>query len=107
MKIDKKNQRIINYGQALKEAMDGAMKLDKKVLTFGLGVGKTSNVWKTTEGLIKNYGKKRVFDTPSSESAVTAMASGMSIDGLRPVLIHQRFDFMLYSICCRHLYFCK
>ena len=42
--------------------------------------------------------KKRVFDTPSSESALTAMAAGMSLDGLRPVLIHQRFDFMIYSL---------
>ena len=50
-------------------------------------------------GLKKNLEKKdRVFDTPSSESALTAMGAGMGLAGLRPLLIHQRFDFMIYSL---------
>ena len=65
---------------------------------FGLGVGNTSNIYGSTKGLKEKYGSHRIFDTPSSESALTAMAAGMSLDGLRPVLIHQRFDFMIYSL---------
>ena len=48
--------------------------------------------------LKKSFGSKRVFDTPAAESALTAMGAGMSLAGLRPLLIHQRFDFMIYSL---------
>ena len=88
----------ITFGEALHQAMFQAMKLDKDVLTYGLGVGKTSNIFGTTTDLIKNFGKNRVFDTPSAESALTAMATGMSLIGSRPVLVHQRLDFMVYSM---------
>ena len=64
----------ISFGEALHQAMSQAMKLDKNVLTYGLGVGKTSNIFGTTKDLIKKFGKNRVFDTPSAESALTAMA---------------------------------
>ncbi len=93
MKLNK-----ITFGEALHQAMSQAMKLDKDVLTYGLGVGKTSNIFGTTKDLIKKFGKNRVFDTPSAESALTAMATGMSLIGARPVLIHQRLDFMIYSM---------
>ena len=86
-----------SFIEATKDALDLSMKLDKDVLIFGLGVGNSSNIYGSTKGLKEKYGKKRIFDTPSSESALTAMAAGMSLDGLRPVLIHQRFDFMIYS----------
>ncbi len=87
-----------NFITSIKDGIDLSMKLDKNVVVFGLGVGTSSNIYGSTAGLIDKYGKKRVFDTPSSESALTAMAAGMSIDGLRPILIHQRFDFMIYSL---------
>ena len=87
-----------NFITSIKDGIDLSMKLDKNVVVFGLGVGTSSNIYGSTAGLIKKYGKKRVFDTPSSESALTAMAAGMSLDGLRPILIHQRFDFMIYSL---------
>jgi len=88
----------INFIDATKDGLELSMKLDKKVHIFGLGVGNTSNIYGSTSGLKEKYGNSRVFDTPSSESALTAMAAGMSLDGLRPVLIHQRFDFMIYSL---------
>ena len=91
-------KKNINFGDAIHQGLTQAMKLDKKVVVYGLGIGKTSNVYGTTSGLVNKFGKKRVFDTPSSESALTAMATGMAITGLRPILIHQRFDFMLYSM---------
>ena len=75
-----------------------AMQLDKKVIVYGLGVGTSSNIYGSTKGLKEKFGKERVFDTPASESALTAMGAGMSLSGLRPLLIHQRFDFMIYSL---------
>tara|TARA_A100001011_G_C14165999_1_gene780333 strand:- start:90 stop:1061 length:972 start_codon:yes stop_codon:yes gene_type:complete len=90
--------RNLLFIDAIREATAQSMKLDKKVIIYGLGVGKTSNIYGSTKNLTKDFGKKRVFDTPSSESALTAMALGMSLTGVRPVLVHQRFDFMLYSM---------
>ena len=88
----------ISYSMAIKEAMFAAMKLDKNVVTYGLGVGHSSNIFGTTKGLKEKFGKNRVFDAPASESALTAMGAGMALAGLRPLLIHQRFDFMIYSL---------
>ena len=88
----------INYSTAIKDAMYMAMKLDKNVVIYGLGVGHSGNIYGTTKGLKEKFGKKRVFDTPASESALTAMGAGMALAGLRPLLIHQRFDFMIYSL---------
>ena len=93
----KKNNKI-KFSTAIKQAMFDAMKLDKKVIIYGLGVGTAGNIYGTTSGFKEKFGKNRVFDTPASESALTAMGSGMALSGLRPLLIHQRFDFMIYSL---------
>ncbi len=89
---------ITSFNKAIKEAHLQAMNLSKDVIVYGLGVGNTSNIYGTTEGLQEKFGKNRVFDGPAAESALTAMSCGMSISGLRPILIHQRFDFMIYSL---------
>lgn len=90
--------RKISFSDAIKEGISQSMAKDKNVVVYGLGVGNSSNIYGTTEGLKKKYGNKRVFDTPSAESSLTAMATGMSLAGMRPLLIHQRFDFMIYSM---------
>ena len=92
-----KNKKI-NFSTAIKQAMFDSMKLDKKVIIYGLGVGTSSNIYGTTKGLKEKFGKNRVFDAPASESALTAMGTGMALAGTRPILIHQRFDFMIYSL---------
>ena len=93
----KKNIKI-NFSTAIKQAMFSAMKLDKNVFIYGLGVGTSGNIYGTTKGFKEEFGEKRIFDAPAAESALTAMGTGMGIAGLRPVLIHQRFDFMIYSL---------
>jgi pyruvate dehydrogenase E1 component beta subunit len=92
-----KNKKI-NFSTAIKQAMFDSMKLDKKVIIYGLGVGTSGNIYGTTKGLKEKFGKNRVFDAPASESALTAMGTGMALAGTRPILIHQRFDFMIYSL---------
>ena len=87
-----------NFNNAIKQAMFSAMKLDKNVFIYGLGVGTSGNIYGTTKGFKEKFGEKRIFDAPAAESALTAMGTGMGIAGLRPVLIHQRFDFMIYSL---------
>ena len=90
-------KKYITFSQSINEALHQAMSINKNVFVFGQGVDKTGHVFHTTEGLLKKFGKKRIFDTPNSEQAETLFAAGAAINGLRPVLIHHRVDFMAYS----------
>lgn len=74
------------------------MELNENVFVCGIGVDGKSGVFGTTTGLVEQFGPSRVFDTPISEQALTAMAGGAANAGLRPVLAHQRLEFMLYSV---------
>ena len=91
-------QRTITYSEAVNEALRQAMGLDHNVFVFGLGVDTPPGVFKTTIGLKDEFSGKRVFDTPASESSMTGVALGAGLAGMRPVLVHQRLDFMLYSM---------
>lgn len=88
----------MNFGQALNAATRQAMDLDPKVFIYGIGVDSPVGIFGSTKGLIDRFGPERVFDTPDSEQALTAMAAGAANSGLRPILVHQRLDFMVYTM---------
>lgn len=88
----------LTFGQAINAATRQAMELDPNVFLYGLGVDSKVGIFGSTVGLADQFGKKRVFDTPVSEQALTAMAAGAATTGLRPVLVHQRLDFMVYTM---------
>ena len=89
--------RNLTFGEAIYEAQYQALSLDKSVFIFGQGVDKSGEIFGTTKGLKKKFGPKRVFDTPNSEMAATALAGGAANAGLRPILVHMRVDFMAYT----------
>ena len=95
MKI--KKNRVLTFAESINEAMIQAMQIDKNVFVFGQGVDKTALVFKTTNNILKKFGKKRIFDTPNVEQAETSLAAGAANAGLRPILIHHRVDFMAYT----------
>ena len=90
--------RTVTGSEALKEAIDYCMDNDDSGMVFGLGVPDPKGIFGTTTGLIEKYGSMRIFDIPLSEHALTGIAIGCSITGMRPILIHQRLDFSLVSI---------
>jgi pyruvate dehydrogenase E1 component beta subunit len=55
-------------------------------------------VGNTCEGLLKKFGERRVIDTPISENAVNGIAVGAAVNGMRPVVVHPRIDFMVYGL---------
>ena len=71
---------------------------DKKVVLMGLGVTDPKGIFGTTKDLEKKFGSSRVIETPTSENAITGIALGAAIKGLRPVLTHQRVEFALLSM---------
>jgi pyruvate dehydrogenase E1 component beta subunit len=74
------------------------MQLNERVVVMGQLVDYEPGVFGTTTGLVDQFGPHRVRDFPVSESAMTAAAIGAAAAGLRPVLVHHRLDFMLYSM---------
>jgi pyruvate dehydrogenase E1 component beta subunit len=74
------------------------MEADRSVFVIGQGVNSPWYVGNTCQGLLKRFGVKRVIDTPVSENAMTGVAVGAAIAGMRPVVVHPRVDFMLYAM---------
>ncbi|WDL98653.1 alpha-ketoacid dehydrogenase subunit beta [Alicyclobacillus sp. ALC3] len=84
--------------QAITQAMDVALGADERVLVFGEDVGKNGGVFRATEGLQKKYGVDRVFDTPLAESGICGLATGLSMQGFRPIAEIQFFGFMFEAM---------
>lgn len=91
----KKNARMITYAEAVNEAFSQLMAVNNNIFIMGQGVDDPLGMFGTTLGLQEKYGKKRVFDTPLSENALTGIAVGAALAGMRPVYIHNRPDFLL------------
>lgn len=88
----------INYATAIREATDQCLTNDRSVYLMGLGVPDPKGVFGTTIDLHKIHGAERVMDMPVSENAMTGVAIGSAIVGMRPIMTHQRVDFMLLSL---------
>lgn len=89
--------RKLTYARAILEATDQCLAKDESVYIMGLGVTDPKGVFGTTLGLEKKYGK-RVLDMPVAENGMTGIAIGSSLVGMRPILTHQRVDFMILSL---------
>ncbi|MBI3611411.1 MAG: alpha-ketoacid dehydrogenase subunit beta [Nitrospirae bacterium] len=90
--------RTISYVEAVREATDQEMERDASVILFGLDVDDPKAIQGTTRGLAQKYGPERVFGTPLSEDAMTGVAIGMSLAGLRPIHVHIRMDFLMLAM---------
>lgn len=89
---------VITYADALRQGLEQAMELSERVFVVGQLVDYAPGVFGSTTGLAERFGAKRVRDFPVSESAMTALGIGAAVAGMRPVLVHHRLDFMLYSM---------
>jgi len=89
--------RKITYCDALREAVMQEMERDPRVFVYGIGITDHRAVLGTTSGLLEKFGKERCFDTPVSEDAMTGFGLGAAINGLRPINIHFRVDFIMLA----------
>lgn len=90
--------RSLKFHEAILEATDQCMAKDSHVYVMGLGCTDPKGIFGTTLGLEKKYGPERVLDMPTSENGMTGVAIGSAILGMRPILTHQRVDFMILSL---------
>lgn len=91
------SERQRSYTEALREALSLALELDENVLVLGQGVNDPVGMFGVTNGLSKKFGAERVRDTPLSEEGMTGICAGAAMEGMRPVYLHNRPDFLLLS----------
>lgn len=89
--------RELKYWEALSEGLVQAMQEDESIFCMGVGVDDPKGIFGTTLAAFCRFGNKRVFDIPLSENALTGVAIGASLYGMRPVMVHARNDFMLVA----------
>ena len=90
--------RKISFCEAINEAMRQEMERDPNVFVYGIGVSDHKRIFGTTIGLLEQFGPQRCFDTPLCEDTMTGFGLGTAINGLRPIHIHIRIDFLLLAM---------
>jgi acetoin:2,6-dichlorophenolindophenol oxidoreductase subunit beta len=90
--------RELKYADAIREAFAVCLEKDPQVFLMGLGVPDPKGFFGTTLGLAQRFGSERVMDMPCAENAMTGVVIGAAVNGMRPVLNHQRLDFALLSM---------
>jgi len=90
--------RTITHAEAVREALVQALEMDSRVFVMGQGVDDPSGMFGTTKGLQERFGAERVFDTPLAETALTGIAVGAALGGMRPVYFHNRPDFLTLAM---------
>jgi acetoin:2,6-dichlorophenolindophenol oxidoreductase subunit beta len=88
---------LISYRDAVAEGLAREMRQDPTVVCLGEDIGAAGGVFKTTVGLLAEFGPARVRDTPISEQAIVGMAMGAAMTGIRPVAEIMFSDFLA---CC-------
>ena len=88
----------ISIVQAVQQALQNEMALDPTVVVYGEDVGVEGGVFRATEGLQKEFGQSRAFDTPLAESAIVGTAVGMAINGMKPVVEIQFMGFIYPAV---------
>jgi pyruvate/2-oxoglutarate/acetoin dehydrogenase E1 component len=89
---------VMTYREALNVALREEMTRDPRVFVIGEEVGLYEGAYKVTQGLLKDFGPKRVVDTPIAESGFTGVGIGAAMTGLRPVVEMMTFNFALLAL---------
>jgi pyruvate dehydrogenase E1 component beta subunit len=84
--------------EALREAMAVEMRADKDVFLMGEEVGQYQGAYKISQGLLDEFGPKRVIDMPITEHGFTGMAVGAAMNGLKPIVEFMTFNFSMQAI---------
>ena len=92
------NTNLISMRQALRDAMAEEMRKNNSIFLIGEEVGEYQGAYKVTQGLLEEFGSKRILDTPISEHGFTGLAIGSAFKGLRPIVEFMTFNFSMQAI---------
>ena len=84
--------------EALRDAMAEEMRKDERVFVMGEEVAEYQGAYKVTQGLLQEFGAKRVIDTPITEYGFAGLGSGAAMGGLRPIVEFMTFNFAMQAI---------
>jgi len=90
-------ERIVEFRDALREAMCEEMRLDQRVFLLGEEVAQYNGAYKVSKGMLEEFGPRRVIDTPISESGFCGMSIGAAMRGLRPIVEFMSWSFSLVA----------
>jgi acetoin:2,6-dichlorophenolindophenol oxidoreductase subunit beta len=90
--------RELTLGEAVRDALAEEMRHDPRVCLFGEDVAEAGTPFKVLTGLVEEFGKARIIDTPISEAGFTAIAVGAAMTGLRPVVDIMFGDFLTLTM---------
>lgn len=89
--------KTIQFREALREAMSEEMRRDEKVFLMGEEVAEYNGAYKVSQGMLDEFGAKRVIDTPIAELGFTGIGVGASMNGLRPVIEFMTWNFAILA----------
>ena len=92
------DENLITMRQAIRDAMAEEMRKNESVFVIGEEVGEYQGAYKVTQGLLEEFGPKRIIDTPISEQGFTGLAIGSAFKGLRPIVEFMTFNFSMQAI---------
>ncbi|MCU0439264.1 MAG: pyruvate dehydrogenase complex E1 component subunit beta [Raineya sp.] len=92
------SNRIIQFREALREAMSEEMRRDPRVFLMGEEVAQYDGAYKVSQGMLAEFGAERVIDTPIAELGFAGIGVGAAMNGLRPIIEFMTFNFSLVAI---------
>ena len=90
--------RELTFGQAIREALAEEMRRDPRVFIIGEDVAEAGTVFKVLSGLVDEFGRERVIDSPISEAGITGIGVGAAMTGMRPVVDIMFGDFITLAM---------
>ena len=90
--------RIIQFREAVAEAMSEEMRRDERVYLMGEEVAEYNGAYKASKGMLDEFGPKRVLDTPIAELGFAGIGVGSAMNGLRPIVEFMTFNFSMVAI---------
>ena len=92
------DDKHITMREAIRDTIAEEMRKDKKVFILGEEVAEYQGAYKVTQGLLEEFGEKRVIDTPISEQGFTGLAVGAAFKGFTPIVEFMTFNFSMQAI---------
>jgi len=92
------NMQTVTLREALRDAMAEEMRRDDRVFVMGEEVAEYQGAYKVTQGLLDEFGARRVIDTPITEYGFAGVGTGAAMGGLRPIIEFMTFNFAMQAI---------
>ena len=89
--------RVVQFREALNEAMTEEMRRDKNVFLMGEEVANYNGAYKVSKGMLDEFGPERIIDTPIAELGFSAIGVGAAMNGLRPIVEFMTWNFALLA----------